>query len=126
MGSPPAPFGWIYNPAVLNIRIFNPDLAPFIALQMLIFNAVGLQIRLNGFVSVLLLQSLEASPTTMRQIRKPSPIEGLIGKMLAPVAPVAPSWVQEVREVSGVFLFRLPIRARKPATTVAPHYRHDK
>ena len=74
--SPAIPFGWICNPAVLNIRIFNSDLAPFIALQMLIFNAVGLQIRLNGFVSVLLLQSLEASPTTMRQIRKPFPIEG--------------------------------------------------
>jgi len=35
-------FGWICNPAVVNIRIFNPGFALFIALQMLIFNAVGL------------------------------------------------------------------------------------
>jgi len=34
--------------AASNIRIFNPGLALFIALQMLIFGAVGLQIRLNG------------------------------------------------------------------------------
>ena len=41
-------FGWICNPAVVNIRIFNPGFALFIALQMLIFNTVGLQIRPNG------------------------------------------------------------------------------
>jgi hypothetical protein len=32
----------------VNIRIFNPSFALFIALQMLIFNTVGLQIRPNG------------------------------------------------------------------------------
>jgi len=41
-------FGWICNPAVVNIRIFNPGFALLIALQMLIFNTVGLQIRPNG------------------------------------------------------------------------------
>ena len=61
-GKPSRPFGWICNPAVLNIRIFNPDLAPFIALQMLIFNAVGLQIRLNGIVG-------EASKLCIRALK---------------------------------------------------------
>ena len=40
-------FGWICNPAVVNIRIFNPGFALFIALQMLIFKTIGLQIRPN-------------------------------------------------------------------------------
>ena len=42
------PFGWICNPAVMIIRICNPDFALFIALQMLILKTVGLQIRPNG------------------------------------------------------------------------------
>jgi len=39
----------------VNIRIFNPGFAPFIALQMLIFNTVGLQIRPNGFIALQML-----------------------------------------------------------------------
>jgi len=45
------------------------------------------------------------SPMPMRQIRKQSPMEGYIGKQLAPLAPLAPNRVQRVQAVRPFFCF---------------------